>query len=79
VKNEEKKKYIDLLRKNEEFLSVLKFAEKEEEKEKIRAFSEDIFLQLIEGFSLIAKTAQENPEKFAEAAEAYIGNKKKQT
>ena len=68
----EKKQYLEMLVANELFLDCLKKASSDVERKKIKAFAEDIFINLIEGFSVMQKVVVENPEKVVEVAKTYI-------
>jgi len=68
----EKKQYLETLVANELFLDCLKKASSDVERKKIKAFAEDIFINLIEGFSIMQKVVVENPEKVVEVAKTYI-------
>ena len=68
----EKKQYLEMLAKNESFIEHLKKAPNDVERKKIKACAEDIFINLIEGFSVIQKVIVENPEKATELIKTYI-------
>jgi len=68
----EKKQYLETLIGNELFVECLKKAPNDVERKKIKAFAEDVFINLIEGFSVMQKVVVENPEKMAEVAKTYI-------
>jgi len=68
----EKKQYTEMLNNNEFFLDCLGKASTDEERKKIKAFSEDVFLGLIEGLMSAQKVMTENPEKVAEVVAKRI-------
>jgi hypothetical protein len=62
----EKKQYLDQLAENNLFQVGLESASSEEEKKKIKAFAEDVFLNIIEGMLKAKKAFDQNPEKVVE-------------
>jgi hypothetical protein len=63
---ETKKKYLEDLFSNELFKKSLDNVKSEEERNKIKAFAEDVFLNFIEGVLTSQKIVEENPEKVAD-------------
>lgn len=63
---ESKKKYLESLFDNDLFKKSLDKATSEEERNKIKAFAEDVFLNLIEGVLTSQQIVEENPEKVAD-------------
>lgn len=69
---EQKKKYLEMLRESDLFSQALKSAKNDAERQKVKAFSEDVFINLVEGLEVMKKIIEENPEKVAEAAAKHI-------
>lgn len=66
MNNEEKKKYLEHLASNEAFAAALEKAPDESEREKIRSFAQDVFLNMIESLREVGRIVKENPEKVAD-------------
>jgi hypothetical protein len=75
MKEDEKKKRLDFLFQNEAFLKNLDQVKNEDERRKIKAFSEDFFLKFLEGFEKIKKISEEHPDIVAKVAEKRIDKK----
>jgi hypothetical protein len=72
MNKEEKKMFLEVLKSNDLYKFALDRAENDEQRRKISAFAEDIFLQLAENSIPLKKVMEENPEKVAEAAKNFI-------
>lgn len=70
--NAKKKQYLEKLEEEKNYNDVLNLVEDEAERKKIKAFVEDVYLNLIEGFSAAQKLVTEHPEKLAEVAKKRI-------
>jgi len=70
--NSTKKKYLQQLQEEQNYKDLLARVESEEERKKIKAFTEDVYLNLIEGFAALKKVVVEHPEKLAEVAAKRI-------
>ena len=70
--NATKKKYLQQLQEEKNYKDILARVENEEERKKIKAFTEDVYLNLIEGFAALRKVVVEHPEKLAEVASKRI-------
>jgi hypothetical protein len=75
MNKEDKKKNLSLLTENELYKNILSSLKDNEERRKIKAFAEDIFMNLMEGLQDAKKLVEENPEKVAEYAEKHIPKK----
>jgi len=75
MNDEMRKKYLDFLRSSPLYQKSLKAITETSEKEKAEALAEDVFVNLMEGLSVIQKLAEDNPEKMAEAAKKRIDKK----
>jgi len=67
-----KKKYLEMLESNDFYKFALQMAPNEDEKKKIKAYAEDVFVRMVEGLSLTKKTFEEHPEKVVEVAKTRI-------
>lgn len=67
-----KKKYLEILESNDFYKFALKTLRSEDEKKKIKAYAEDVFIKTLEGLSLVKKTIEEHPEKVVEVAKNRI-------
>jgi len=70
-----KKEYLDQLSSNELFRMSLEKASTEEERRRIKAFAEDVFLSIIEAGLAVKKAYEENPEKMVEVMTNHISKK----
>jgi hypothetical protein len=72
---ETKKKCIEYLQGNPLFQKTLSKITNKEEQEKALALAEDVFVQLLEGLSVMKKVSEEHPDKMAEVAKSRINKK----
>ena len=75
MNNEEKKRHLENLLTNKMFVSALEHAPNDEEREKIKSFAQDVFLNIVEGLSSLDKLVKDNPEKMAEVLSKHIPKK----
>jgi hypothetical protein len=68
----EKKEYLAKLHEDKFFMHVLSLVKNEEEKRKIKAYAEDVYINLLQGGLASQKLILENPEKFKDIAEGKI-------
>lgn len=64
INRKEKQDYLKILESVPEYSQALSLVTSNEEKEKIKAFAEDIFFKLISGMAAAKNEIQKNPEKF---------------
>jgi len=74
-----KKEYLEKLRADKFFNHALSLASSEDEKKKIKAFAEDVFINLLNGVFTANKIITEHPEKMADVAEGRIPKDKQPT
>jgi len=72
---DERKRYLDHLSTNELFKASIEKATSEEERRKIKAFAEDVFLSIIKAAEVARKVCEENPEKMADVIANHISKK----
>lgn len=70
-----KKEYLEQLASNELFKQSLAKASSDEERRRIKAFAEDVFLSIIEAGLVTRKACEENPEKMVEVMANHISKK----
>lgn len=75
--DETKQKYLEVLRSNDFFKFALAAAPSEDERRKMKAYAEDVFLKTVEGFSAMQNIAEKHPDKLDEAARGRIPNDSK--
>lgn len=66
MNNDDKKKYLQILQQNESYLNVINSIDSKSDKRKVKSFVEDVFLNIISGFTVATKIVHENPEKVVE-------------
>jgi hypothetical protein len=74
-----KKEYLKMLHEDKFFNHALSLSNNEEEKRKIRAFAEDVFINLLQGTLTSQKIIKEHPEKLVDVAEGRISKDKEPT
>lgn len=72
----DKKDILKQLNNDNRFHDVINSIKDEKEKMKTKALAEDIFLKIAEGFIVMKKIIDENPEAVAEAARKRIDKDK---
>lgn len=76
VDKKQKKEQLQKLHSNEFFNNVLNLARDEDEKRKIRAFAEEIYINIVQGGLTSQKIITEHPEKLVDIAEGRISRDK---
>lgn len=71
-----KKEYLSLLNSDKFYNHALSFLKDESEKKKIKAFAEDVFIQVLRGGLGINQIVREHPEKLADVVESRISKDK---
>lgn len=74
-----RKEYLERLNADKFFNHALNLATDESERKKIKAFAEDIFVNLLQGTLASHKIIKEHPEKLVDVAEGRISKDKEPT
>lgn len=72
---DKKKDFLKMLHDNRSYVAALESIESAADRKKVKAFAEDLFLNLVEGLAAGARLVQENPEKVAEIEAGRIPKK----
>lgn len=74
-----KNEHLSKLRADKFFNHALSLTTNEDEKKKIKAFAEDVFINLLNGVFTANKIIAEHPEKLVDVAEGRISKDKQPT
>jgi hypothetical protein len=74
-----RKEYLERLNTDKFFNHALSLATDESERKKIKAFAEDVFINLLQGTLTSHKIIKEHPEKLVDVAEGRISKDKEST
>ena len=71
-----KKEYLQKLNSDKFYIHALSFLKDEAEKKKIKAFAEDVFIQILKGGLDANQIVREHPEKLVDVVEGRISKDK---